>query len=237
MARPGIRSVLVTLGDEGGPEVETSEGPERGRSAEPGLDPGLRALVRLSAEVALGSDADFAPVLDDALAEADPIEVEEALIQSYLFVGYPGALNAIAAWRLRSGMDAPPGDEDRREDWASRGVEVCEEVYGSAYPPLRTNISTLRPELDRWMVEEGYGKVLGRPGLALWRRECCIVAILAVLGAGPQLRSHLRGALRTGTAVATLAEVLDAVEATVPEHRRGIMSGVWDRVRTRWEEG
>lgn len=200
------------------------------------MDAGLRALVRLSGEVALGSDAAFAPVLDDVVAESDPIEVEEALLQSYLFVGYPGALNAIAAWRARSGLPAPAGAEDRYEAWAERGVKVCTEVYGSAYPSLRANIASLRPEMDRWMVHEGYGKVLGRPGLALWRRECCIVAVLAVLGAGPQLRSHLRGALRTGTPVETLAQVLDAVEPRVPEHRRETVHDVWTQVRTRWEQ-
>ena len=86
------------------------------------------------------------------------------------------------------------------------------------------------------MVQEGYGKVLAREGLALWRRECCVVAILAVLGAGPQLRSHLRGALRTGTPVGVVGAVLDAVESQVPERRRGTVREVWEQVRTRWEE-
>ena len=200
------------------------------------LDPGLRALVKLSAEVARGSDADFPPVLEKALADADVTEVEEALLQSYLFVGYPGALNAIAAWRRQSGREAPEADEDRYDLWPTRGERVCQEVYGSAYPSLRANIATLRPEMDRWMLQEGYGKVLGRPGLALWRRECCIVAILAVLGAGPQLRSHLRGALRTGTPVEVLVQVLEAVDPAVPDHRRRTVREVWEQVRIRWEQ-
>jgi len=217
-------------------------GAVEGRSGDGGrpdggpLDPGLRALVKLSAEVAVGAEADFPPVMEAALCHADATEVEEALLQSYLFVGYPGALNAIAAWRKHSRHGSPTGEEDRPEIWPLRGAEVCRQVYGSAYPALRKNIATLRPEMDRWMIQEGYGKVLGRPGLPLWRRECCIVAILAVLGAGPQLRSHLRGALRTGTPVETLARVLEAVESTVPEHRRATMRGVWEHVRTRWEQ-
>ena len=48
------------------------------------------------------------------------------------------------------------------------------------------------------MLAEGYGKVLGRPGLALEVRELCIVAILAGQDAAPQLYAHLRGALNVG---------------------------------------
>lgn len=200
------------------------------------FDSGLRALVRLSAEVALGEDARFTPVFQEALHHAAGVEVEEALLQSYLFVGYPAALNAIAAWRSFSGLEAPSGAEVEPGLWAARGEETCRAVYGSAYPSLRENITHLRPEMDRWMIREGYGKVLARPGLELWRRECCIVAILAVLGAGPQLRSHLRGALRTGTPVPTLGAVLDAVRGQVPKRRRGTVREVWERVRDRWEE-
>lgn len=200
------------------------------------LDPGLAALVRLCAEAARGSDAEFGAVFTRALEVADPLEVEEALLQSYLFLGYPTALNAIAAWRRHSGYSSPPGGEDEPGSWASRGEAVCRRVYGSAYPSLRANIAELRPEMDRWMVEEGYGKVLARPGLALWRRECCIVALLAVLGAGPQLRSHLRGALRTGTSVDTVSEVLSTIMPSVPERRRETVLEAWERVRTRWEQ-
>jgi len=37
----------------------------------------------------------------------EPTPVEEALLQSYLFVGYPAALNAFALWRQLSGRPAP----------------------------------------------------------------------------------------------------------------------------------
>jgi hypothetical protein len=49
------------------------------------------------------------------------------------------------------------------------------------------------------MIVEGYGKVLGRPGLDAGDvRELCIVALLAVAGRAAQLYSHLRGALNAG---------------------------------------
>lgn len=200
------------------------------------LDEGLRALVRLSATLALGPDTDLGPALDDVMGHSDPVEVEEALLQSYLFLGYPTALTGIGAWRRRTGRPAPADGEDDPSSWQARGERVCREVYGAAYDGLRENIFALRPEMDRWMVREGYGKVLGRSGLALWRRECCIVAILAVLGAGPQLRSHLRGALRTGAGVDLVASVLDEVLPLVPDGRRRTVERTWERVLARWED-
>lgn len=199
------------------------------------LDPGLRALARLSGALALGADQDLVPFMEDALACAPPEEVEEALLQSYLFLGYPAALNALDVWRRVSGREAPPEVPGVWDAWGARGESVCREVYGHTYGDLRENISRLSPEMDRWMVVEGYGKVLGRPGMALWRRECCIVAILTVLGTGPQLRSHLRGALRTGTPLQVLEGVMQSVVGLVPPERKERAREVWNEVRTRWE--
>jgi 4-carboxymuconolactone decarboxylase len=74
---------------------------------------------------------------------------------------------------------------------------------------LRSNIARLHPDMERWMLEEGYGKVLGRSGLDLKVRELCVIAVLVGLDAPQQLYSHLRGALNVG---ATPEEVETAVE-------------------------
>lgn len=195
----------------------------------------LRALVRLSGALALGADQDLVPFLEEAATWASSEEVEEALLQSYLFLGYPAALNALSVWRRVSGRAAPSEAPGGWDAWAVRGESVCREVYGRTYGDLRENISRLSAEMDRWMVVEGYGKVLGRPGMALWRRECCIAAILMVLGAAPQLRSHLRGALRTGTPPQVLEGVVQSVLGLVPPERQDRARAVWNEVRTRWE--
>jgi len=144
-------------------------------------------------------------------------EVEEVLLQTYLFAGYPRALNALALWRRVSGRTPPAATPDDWTAFAQRGEEVCRRVYGRVYLRLRRNIARLHPDLDRWMVVEGYGKVLGRPGLSLVEREMCAVAALAALGARPQLHAHLAGALNVGADradvdrwVAWLAELLPA---------------------------
>ena len=174
-------------------------------------------LVRLCVALAARAKGPLEACMHDLSEHADGTEdangagVEEVLLQSYLFLGYPTALNAIALWRQLSGRPPPPPEEDDWETWVSRGREVCRRVYGGQYSVLRENVRALHPDLERWMVAEGYGKVLGRPGLDLVDRELCIVAMLAVQDLPRQLYSHLRGALNAGATVADVEGVLEEV--------------------------
>jgi 4-carboxymuconolactone decarboxylase len=99
----------------------------------------------------------------------------------------------------------------RGEEWRERGEQTCAAVYDGMYEKLRLNVRDLHPALDSWMVVDGYGKVLSRPGLDLPRRELCIVAACAAMGQDRQLHSHLRGALNVGVDPLVLGELLDAV--------------------------
>lgn len=174
------------------------------------MNQGLRALIALCAAIGARNRAALSTAIDTAAEQADAAEAEEALLQSYLFVGYPVALQAFAMWRERTGKAAPErARPDSCTKWPARGEEVCETVYGGQYERLRDNIAKLHPDMERWMLEEGYGKVLGRPGLELKVRELCIIGVLVGLDAPQQLYSHLRGALNAG---ATPEEVETAVE-------------------------
>lgn len=210
---------------------------------DPGLDPGERALVRLSAALASEREGARSGAMDEAAraVEAGALEkreVEEAVLQSYLFLGFPAALAALEDWRERlpeAGAEKDPlAGPAEAEAWTRRGREVCRRVYGRAYGPLRRKVARLHPALGRWMITEGYGKVLGRPGLGLGRRELCVVALLVVAGREPQLHSHLRGALNVGVPAETVEEALETALGLVPgaEARRRARE-VWRRVRRR----
>src|SRR5436305_9575884 len=116
--------------------------------------------------------------------------------------------------------DSAVGDA---EQWRADGEATCAAVYGSMYDRLRSNIRTLHPLLDDWMITEGYGKVLSRPGLDLPRRELCIVAVCAASHQDRQLHSHLHGALNVGVdpsvVDATLASIADLIGE---EHARSV---------------
>ena len=99
------------------------------------------------------------------------------------------------------------------------------------YDRLRVNIRDLHPALDAWMIVEGYGKVLSRPGLDLKRRELCIVAVCAVLEQARQLHSHLHGALNAGATRAEVDETLAVVTEMLESASRDRVTHLWSRVR------
>jgi 4-carboxymuconolactone decarboxylase len=163
-----------------------------------------------------------AALAESVAAAVRPFWVEELLIQSYLFSGFPRALNAAREWRrlapqAEHGEDA--ADTDRAAEWRARGEATCAAVYGPMYGKLRQNVFDLNPALDAIMVADGYGKVLGRPGLDLPRRELCIVAACAATGQDRQLHSHLHGALNVGVSVEALGAALDALAPSLGAER------------------
>lgn len=188
------------------------------------------ALLRLAAALGAPDGAGVDAALERAALEAPAIAVEELLLQAHLFCGYPRVLDAFVRWRQRS-PEPPAGPEEDAAGWPARGEHVCASVYGPHYAKLRENVRALHPDLDRWMVTDGYGKVLGRPGLSLLQRELANVALLAAQGAGPQLHSHLHGALRVGAAPARVTSALAAARAEAPEHADAA-DRLWARVRS-----
>lgn len=175
----------------------------------------MRALVRIAAAVAGAPIAFTRRVMVEAVDVAPVVAVEEVLLQSYLFAGFPRALNAMRVWRDVSGENAPSvhqaGDSSAMADTVRVGEETCRKVYGHKYDALRQSVSRLHPALDAWMVTAGYGEVLSRPGLSLVERELCIVAACAASEQIPQLKSHLRGARNCGATIEDLAQTLSAL--------------------------
>ena len=179
------------------------------------LAAGLRHLVRIAGAIAGSPEGQMRAIMSDAVDEVDPVAVEEIILQSYLFAGFPRALNAARAWRAVSGRPAPAEDENAASknvvQWRKRGEETCRVVYGEMYEKLRQNIRDLHPALDEWMIVDGYGKVLSRPYVDLRSRELCVVAACATSGQQRQLHSHLHGALNAGSTAAEIGAVLDAL--------------------------
>jgi len=167
------------------------------------------ALVDVSASIAARSDRALDRALRLAARVASPAAVDEILLQSHLFVGFPLTLEALIAWRRVLPAHQPGDIDDHPDGWEARGESVCRTVYASNYDKLRANVAKLHPDFDRWMATGGYGRVIGRPGVDLATRELCIVALLAVWNAPRQLHSHLRGALHAGASVADVSVSLE----------------------------
>ena len=54
-------------------------------------------------------------------------------------------------------------------------------IYGDNYAKLRESVRALHPAMDVWMITEGYGRTLGRPGLDLTRRELRSQGVLILI--------------------------------------------------------
>lgn len=205
-----------------------------------GLDAPTAALVRLAARVTAGDEVAVRDGFAECAAAATPpVWVEELILQSYLFAGFPRALNAAREWRRQQeaaggagqAMEGRAPTYEQAYDWRVRGEETCAVVYGEMYERLRGNIRRLHPALDEWMIVEGYGKVLSRPGLDLPRRELCIIAACIAARQDRQLHSHLHGAVNAGAAPAAVDATLVAVRDVVPDGAIVSATLLWNRVK------
>lgn len=196
------------------------------------LDEATRSLVRLAAIVTAGIESQIRAELARIHQVIPSQWVEELLLQTYLFAGFPRALNAMREWRrlepVAGGASPEAGD---LATWRTDGEATCAVVYGATYERLRHNIRQLHPLLDDWMIVEGYGKVLSRPGLDLARRELCIVAACAAAGQDRQLHSHLHGARNAGASNQAIDATVESLRDLLGAERSRSVELLWARVR------
>lgn len=194
------------------------------------LDEPTRVLVRLAAVLSAGSEPEVRIHLQQASTSTPPVWIEELLLQTYLFAGFPRALNGMREWRRLNRTIAAPADDARAASVRVDGESTCARVYGDMYDRLRVNIRALHPLLDEWMIVEGYGKVLSRPELDLPRRELCIIAACAAAGQDRQLHSHLHGALNTGVSAQTVSAALQSLHGVVANELLTRAINLWQRI-------
>jgi 4-carboxymuconolactone decarboxylase len=206
------------------------------------LDLQTRDLVRFAAAIAQGYEPELRERAGALRLSQVPVAwVEELILQSVLMAGYPRALVAFTIWRKAGGSPAAESDPDqdysRAPEWTRRGEDQCAVVYGENYQKLRQSVRALHPALDSWMITEGYGRTLARPGLDLCRRELCIVAQTAVLETPRQLHSHLRGALNAGASFGQIEGTLSIVNPLLSFDQWKKVKELWRTVRQGWSQG
>ena len=189
-----------------------------------------RALCAFAAAMSRGDEAAAASALGAARRARIPRRAaEETALMLMLYAGFPGALEGLralnAAWpgRARRTREGAPAL------WRRRGMALCRRVYGPAIARLLPAVRTLHPDLEVWMVEHGYGRVLARPGLDARERELVTVSALAALGWERQLVSHVLGALRVGAGAAEVREAMAIGERAGGARERAIARRTWAR--------
>ena len=187
-------------------------------------------LLRASVAAGLGDETLLKHALHGMHDIDSAMAMYEALLQCYLFAGFPAALDALGTWFTAvqaRGLQAaaPSAAAIDIAPFEQRGEALCRQVYGGVYDRMMERLGQISPDLQTWMLVEGYGKTLSRSGLSIIERELCIVAILAALGRQTQLFSHVRGALRVGATVHDVQDVVDVVTEAC-----GLAAG--DRIRS-----
>lgn len=194
------------------------------------LEPVTAALCAFAAAMTRGRERAAVEAVEAARAAGARRKApEECALMLMLYAGYPSALeglrvlNAVWPGRARRTRGGTPAR------WRARGEALCRRVYGPAYARLVPAVRTLHPDLAVWMVEHGYGRVLGRGGLGVAERELITVAALAALGWERQLVSHVLGALRVGAGEPATRAAL-AVGAGMADARgRAMATRTWRR--------
>lgn len=86
-------------------------------------------------------------------------------------------------------------------------------IFGEQEGRILDRLAALDPDLMAYIRDFAYDTVYERPGLDLKTRELLACTLLVGLGSPPELRTHLRGALRAG---ATETEVRETLLMCVP---------------------
>jgi len=135
----------------------------------------------------------------------------EAILQTHLFAGYPRTINGMGVVN-RLGWDISETISEEEPtlpgQWEEAGATLCSSIYGRNYSRLRERMGQLHPDLDMWMLQTGYGRVLSRGHLSPRLRELCVLTVLSGQGVPAQLNSHLRGAINVGASVPECRSIL-----------------------------
>lgn len=147
-----------------------------------------------------------------------PLKIYECILQSYLFCGFPAAIESLKIFRKYFKEFTITGIKYNIPEFRQKGINNCKLIYKKNYKKLIENMSMYSPDLKKWMIIEGYGKVLGRKGLSLLEREFINVTILCTRYYENQLHSHLKGCLYLGASKEDLKYLLNKIRVYGNKH-------------------
>jgi 4-carboxymuconolactone decarboxylase len=94
------------------------------------------------------------------------------------------------------------------EELYKNGLAKHTEIFGEGVEEWRKKFRSINPDAVEYLMKYCFGAYYCRPGVDLKIRELCTVSALAVLARWPQLKSHIKGALRSGASKVEVTEIL-----------------------------
>lgn len=171
----------------------------------------IKGISRLAGAIASDDLKKVRQEIENCITTVDLEKIYEAILQSYLFCGFPAVIETLRIFNELSGGFFKDKEEFDPDNFEARGIKNCRAIYKSNYDKLILNMERFSPDLKQWMIIEGYGKVMGRAGLNLLEREFVNVAVLCTRYYENQLYSHLKGCINNGASKEEIEEVLNCL--------------------------
>ena len=139
-----------------------------------------------------------------------PIELREAIYQCAPIIGFPKVLNALGAINstfTERGIKLPLEKQETvtEKDRLEKGLAIQKPLYGEAMKELLKDVpGGMGADVARFLTEVHFGDFQTRSGLNIQTRELLTFCVLTVIGAEPQLQSHLQANLKVDNSKETL---------------------------------
>ena len=139
-----------------------------------------------------------------------PIELREAIYQCAPIIGFPKVLNALGTINSTftgRGIKLPLEKQETvtEENRFEKGLAIQKPLYGEAMKEFLKDVpGGMGTDVARFLTEVHFGDFQTRSGLNPQTRELLTFCVLTVIGAEPQLQSHLQANLKVGNSKETL---------------------------------
>ena len=166
-----------------------------------------KSIVEISAYTSAGDLQNLSTALNKALDNKMTInEINEILIQSYAYCGFPRSLNAISTFinvvkeRKVKGIKDIQGQSPKvltsKDNKGEIGTKTREKLAGGE---VKGEWQTFAPGIEQYLLEHLFADIFARGVLTHQERELATVSFLSVIkGAEPQLNAHINMAKNTG---------------------------------------
>ncbi len=232
---------LSTVSDEQYREATTEAG-NRYAEANKVLTARERAIVAVASYTGKGDLEHLEPALVGALEAGMTInEINEVLVHSYAYCGFPRSLRAIQTFmqvvdeRKAKGFDDPVGREATAIDGSrsryERGRDVLAEISGISADAPKAGYAMFAPTIERFLKEHLFADIFERDLLTYREREFATVSVLAgVGGVDPMASGHMAICLHLGITAEQLTALLNIVETNLGKSYSEPLRGVLNRL-------
>lgn len=186
-----------------------------------------QAIVAVASYTGKGDLEHLKPAFAQALEAGMTVnEINEILIHTYAYCGFPRSLRAIQTFMLvvderkANGINDEVGREasaiaDGRSRY-ERGRDVLAEISGVPADVPQAGYAVFAPAIERFLKEHLFADLFGRDLLTYRERELATVSILAgVGGVEPMFKSHAAICLHLGITPEQLSALLNIVEVNL----------------------